>query len=149
MAAVPSTIGRPVLRPPVEGTGRLRLVGDEIGGATGMDRGARSRKKMARRRLGTVAAVCCLVGLWFGTGVLAQSPRAEPPPALRTAAGAVYVVRAGDTLESIAQSLVPRRDVPALVHSFAVELRGASFRPGTELRIPSAFASRSITQKSR
>ena len=105
---------------------------------------------MARRRLGTLAAVCGLVGLWFGTGALAAPPSAKTTPALSVVAGAVYVARAGDTLESVAQSLVPRRDVPSLVHYLAIELHGgASLRPGTVLRVPAVFAVRSITQQRR
>lgn len=138
MAAVPSTIGRPALRPPI-GSAALRLVGERevVGGQIAdVGRTARAQKTAARRRLGTLAAVCGLVGLWFGTGALAGSQTAAPKAVFGVAPGAVYVVRVGDTLQSIAQSLVPRREVPQLVHSLARELHGDSLRPGSVLRIP-------------
>ena len=138
MVAVPSTIGRPARRQTLAPRDRLQLVCvDEIvlEGAP-VQSTSRSPRALARRRLGTLAAVCGLVGLWLGTGALASTPGAAPLPLLRVAPGAVYVVRAGDTLESIAERLAPRREVPALVHAFADELHGGALRPGAVLRVP-------------
>jgi hypothetical protein len=138
MAAVPSTIGRPVLRPLVDENDRLRILADRDAGGRrrGGEPNAAARKTSARRRLGTVAAVCGLAGLWFGTGALAASPERATTTSPAVVAGVVYVVRPGDTLDSIAESLVARRDVPALVHSLARELHGDPLRPGTILRVP-------------
>lgn len=138
MAAVPSTVGRPALRPPTGAAARLRLVSDRKvlnGQILPIGRTAQ-QKAAARRRLGTLAAVCGLVGLWFGTGALAGSQTAAPKTAFGVAPGAVYVVRVGDTLQSIAERLVPRREIPQLVHSLAKELHGDPLRPGRVLRIP-------------
>lgn len=139
MAAVPSTIERPDRRRPTEATGRFRLVG--VGASSGAGiadprRIARARPTAARRRLGTLAAVCGLVGLWFGTGALTGAPSAAERPVLSVSPGRVYVVRAGDSLASIAKGIAPARDVPALVRLLARELHGGSLRPGTVLRIP-------------
>jgi LysM domain len=139
MAAVPSTIGRTALRQEVRPTDRLRLVRDAefaTGQIADTRRSAPIHQRAARRRLGTLAAVCGLVALWFGTGALAGTPGATPKPSLSIASGRVYVVRSGDTLESIAQSLVPRRDVSALMGSLARQLHGKVLRPGTVLRVP-------------
>jgi hypothetical protein len=147
MAAVP--IERSVRRPYAETRHRLRLVDAGIHGERAGSGRARSPQRAAtRRRLGTLAAVCGLVGLWFGTGALTTSSRPEITPTPRVASGEVYVVRAGDTLVSIAESLVPRRDVPALVRLLALELRGNFLRPGTVLRLPSGFAARSNSRPS-
>jgi hypothetical protein len=139
MAAMPSIVGRPALRENPRAIGRLRIVRDsgpraEV--AIDRRRAARPQQRAARRRLGTFAAVCGLVGLWFGTGALAGSPSATPKPSLTVASGRVYVVRAGDTLQSIALSLAARSEAPALVRSLAKELNGKSLRPGMVLRVP-------------
>jgi LysM repeat protein len=139
MAAVPSTIGCPADRKSIGSTERLRVVRDPVVAGEqipDVGRYARARKAAARRRLGTLCAVVGLVGLWFGTGALGGSQNVAPNTALSVAPGTVYVVRAGDTLQSIAENLVPRRDVLALVHSLAREVHGDSLRPGTVLRIP-------------
>jgi nucleoid-associated protein YgaU len=139
MAAMPSFVGRSAPRHSPTVADRLRLVDDPRARAestTGHSRASRPQQTAAaRRRLGTLAAVCALVALWFGTGALAGSPSAAQRPSLTVASGTVYVVRAGDTLESIAHSLANKSAVSALARTLAKELHGKPLRPGMVLRV--------------
>jgi hypothetical protein len=138
MAAVPSTIRPATYRPRIEAAGRrLRVATDEqpANAGHGPSRRALSDHSAARRRLSTFAAVLGLAGLWFGTGALASSG-APAKARLAVVPGAVYVVRAGDSVGSIARSLAPEREVPALVRSLREELHGNPLRPGMVLRVP-------------
>ena len=93
---------------------------------------------LARRLLAASATVATLVGLWFGTGVLATAQHAATPVtrAPHVAAGLVYVVKPGDTLWSIATSLLPRQDPTTVVAALRSELHGGTLRPGAVLRLP-------------
>lgn len=136
MAAVPNTIRPATYHPRIDpAEGRLRIVTDPDRAGRGDTPARRRERTAARRRLSTLAAVVGLVGLWFGTGALASG---GPPakPRLSVVSGTVYVVRAGDSLGSIARSVVPRREVPAVIRSLREELGGNQLRPGMVLRVP-------------
>ncbi len=94
-----------------------------------------SRTGVRRRRIalaGTVAAICAL-----GAGPLGRA--IAPAETARPVAEHRYVVRAGDTLWSIATRVAPQEDPRAVVDSIetANGVDGASLVPGQSLVVPS------------
>ncbi len=55
---------------------------------------------------------------------------------------AVWVVRPGDTLWSIAESLDPRGDVRPLVDRLSAEVHGGDIYPGETIALPAGAGSR-------
>jgi hypothetical protein len=59
-------------------------------------------------------------------------------PGGQLAGSEVYVVRPGDTVWSIAQSIAPNSDVRPLVDRISAQLRGTQLYPGERLRLPTS-----------
>lgn len=85
-----------------------------------------------RRRLVVVAAV---VGLLLGLASFGQAD-ATPTAEARSAAAVLIVVQPGDTLWTIADSLVDGTDLRPLVAELAEIAGGATLQPGQLLRVP-------------
>lgn len=92
-----------------------------------------SRTRVRRRRLALVLAGAALAGAWAGPVAEAVGSSGATP-----ATRAAYVVRAGDTLWSIAEGMVDGEDPRPLVDSIADanELDPGALIPGQVLVIP-------------
>jgi len=81
-----------------------------------------------------------LLGCWFGASALvgARPSHFDPPSGATAVTGGYrYVVRAGDTLWSIASAYEPNADPRPLVDALQAQLRGGVLEPGDVLRLPS------------
>ena len=109
------------------------------GCVSGRPAGRRSAATRRRRLvLGTVAAglLAALALPWSGTG---GRPLATPGPAQAgnaLAPHAVYVVRAGDTLWSIAERLDPTGDPRPVVAQLSAQLDSDTVVPGERVVLP-------------
>jgi nucleoid-associated protein YgaU len=100
-----------------------------------------ARAAALRRRhilLGVVAVVALLAlavpwGTRGGTGLASPDPTATGPA---LTAHATYVVRAGDTLWSIAEKLNPQADPRPAMNALARQVGGDTIRPGERLLLP-------------
>ena len=86
-----------------------------------------------RRRLVVVAVV---VGLLLGLASFGRQADATPTAEARSAAAVLIVVQPGDTLWTIADSLVDGTDLRPLVAELAEIAGGATLQPGQLLRVP-------------
>ena len=96
---------------------------------------AMGRTRVCRRRLGLVLIGALVVAIWAGPGASALGTKRAVPTA-----GERYVVRAGDTLWSIAEHRSPGEDPRSLVDAIA-EANGVdagSLVPGQTLVVPTA-----------
>jgi LysM repeat protein len=106
--------------------------------------GARSRRRAVpavfwRRRLMVLVMVGSVVlATLQGLDWLASASGTAGPvgPAIRAAAGTVYVVRPGDTLWSIGHRFDPAGDERPLVQELSQQLAGRPLQPGEALSIP-------------
>jgi nucleoid-associated protein YgaU len=161
MAAIPVGFGpRPVcprrsapylrLLPPLpaEAAGDPALVDQQAGPqqrvvirpAPARGAAARPRPAPVRRLLPGVVLAGALAGTWLGAGALTGSRPAPTAGAhvagASLARGQHYVVRAGDTLWTIALRLDPAGDPRPLVDELAAELPGGALQPGEVLTLP-------------
>lgn len=94
-----------------------------------------------------VAAVLIVAqSVWAGTGggplaatgaaASSPAPATSSAPAMSPAGAAVWVVRPGDTLWSIARSVQPHGDERGLVDRLDAELHGATLYPGEVVPLP-------------
>ena len=143
-------------RPPARGSGgpasaeaaprpALRAIGTAPVKAA--PRPALSPEVYRRRRMavaGLVAAILVLgwIGLQAAGGRIGSGPLAATgaPGGLRAAGAAVWVVRPGDTLWSIALAIHPGSDARPLVDRLAAELGGTVLYPGESIPLPPATA---------
>ena len=86
-----------------------------------------------RRRLAVVAVV---VGLVLGLASFGRQADATPTADARAAEAVLVVVQPGDTLWTIAESLVDGADPRPLVAELSEIAGGASIQPGQLLRVP-------------
>lgn len=101
-------------------------------------RSLRHRRRAGRPLVGLLS-LTVLVGTYFGAGLLAGAhslPEGKLPGAHAVAGGDAYVVRAGDTLWSIASQLDPSGDPRALVGELTSSLHGSAIRPGEHIVVP-------------
>jgi hypothetical protein len=93
---------------------------------------------------GVVAAILIFgwIGLQAASGRIGRGPLAATgaPGGLRPAGTAVWVVRPGDTLWSIALAIRPGSDVRPLVDRLAAELGSTVLHPGESIPLPPAAA---------
>ena len=102
-------------------------------------RRALCHKRRAGRSLIGLLSLTALVGTYFGAGLLASAhslPEGRLPGAHAVGGGYAYVVRAGDTLWSIASQLDPSGDPRALVGELTTSLHGSAIRPGEHIVVP-------------
>lgn len=95
-----------------------------------------SRTRVRRRGGVLLVGGAVVAALWSGTVANALDGSPDPvPPAAR---GRTYVVRAGDTLWSIALRIEPERDPRPVVDAIlaANGVRAGSLIPGQTLSIP-------------
>ena len=88
-----------------------------------------------------VAAQSTLAGTGGGPLTATGAAAAEVGP-MSPADTAVWVVRPGDTLWSIAEALDPRGDVRPLVDRLSSEVHGGDIYPGETIPLPSGVGSR-------
>lgn len=86
-----------------------------------------------RRRL---AAVAIVAGLVLGLASFGRQADATPTAEAQAADAVLVVVQPGDTLWTIAESLVEGADPRPLVAELSEIAGGASIQPGQLLRIP-------------
>lgn len=86
-----------------------------------------------RRRL---AAVAVVVGLLLGLASFGRQADATPTAEAEAAEAVLVVVQPGDTLWTIAQSLVDDADPRPLVAELTDLAGGATIQPGQLLRVP-------------
>lgn len=86
-----------------------------------------------RRRLAVVAVV---VGLLLGLASFGRQADATPSAEARSAAAVLIVVQPGDTLWTIADSLVDGTDLRPVVAELTEIAGGATLQPGQLLRVP-------------
>lgn len=86
-----------------------------------------------RRRLAVVAVV---LGLLLGLASFGRQADATPTADVRAAEAVLVVVQPGDTLWTIAESLVENTDPRPLVAQLSDIAGGATIQPGQLLRIP-------------
>lgn len=89
------------------------------------------------RRLAASAIGALVVGS-LGVGAQALATRTEAAPGMTPASSTAVVVRAGDTLWSIAHSVAPDRDPRDVVAALRARnhLSSAGLRPGERLAVP-------------
>jgi hypothetical protein len=89
------------------------------------------------RRLAASAIGALVVGS-LGVGGHALATRTDAPPGMTPASSTAVVVRAGDTLWSIAHSVAPNRDPRDVVAALRTRnhLSSAGLRPGQRLAVP-------------
>ncbi|MCU1492995.1 MAG: hypothetical protein JWO62_759 [Acidimicrobiaceae bacterium] len=147
--AIPPANPYATTRPRRETSGEvahLRLVGSASERALRPGASAPTRPAVAgaaRQRRGlriapALLTVGALAGIWFGTGALtgSKSHLVRPPGAQAVHGGYRYVVRAGDTVWSIASAMEPGADPRPLVDELDAELPGGVLRVGATLRLP-------------
>ncbi len=114
-------------------------------GGLGVRSGRRRPSPAVLRRRRTVAVAFSLLalgGVWFGLqaalGRIGGSPLATAgaPGGLQPAASRTWIVRPGDSLWSIAESVEPRSDVRPLVDQLAAEVGSSDLYPGERVAIP-------------
>lgn len=102
--------------------------------------GQAPRTAAARRRVAVAAvvAVALLVALALPWGGVGRHPVTSDPALARAASGhsAVYVVRPGDTLWSIATRVDPQGDPRPLVARLSAQVGGDTVVPGERLVLP-------------
>ena len=86
-----------------------------------------------RRRL---AAVAVVLGLALGLASFGRQAEATPSADVRGAEAVLVVVQPGDTLWTIAESLLDNTDPRPLVAELSEIAGGTSIQPGQLLRIP-------------
>jgi hypothetical protein len=115
------------------------------GGGLGVPSGRVRPSPLVLRRRRTVAVALSLLalgGVWFGLqaalGPIGGSPlaTADAPGGLQPAANRIWIVRPGDNLWSIAESVEPRSDVRPLVDRLATEVGSSDLYPGERVAIP-------------
>jgi Tfp pilus assembly protein FimV len=95
-----------------------------------------SRTRVRRRRLAVTLAAALVAGAWAGPLARALGDGREAVPAARS----TYLVRAGDTLWSIAERFAPGQDPRPLVDAIASAngVDAGGLAPGATLVIPPA-----------
>jgi hypothetical protein len=83
-------------------------------------------------------SVCSWIGLQAALGRIGGGPLATTgaPGGWQVASSRVWVVRPGDTLWSIAESVDPKGDVRPLVDRLASEVGTTALYPGEAISIP-------------
>lgn len=141
----PSTGRLAVYRPgaaPAPASAPRRTHTSQLGGSRRLDRAVYRRRRLlvAGILMLVIAAALVLTQLiqaGIGGGPLTTTGAAAGPGMIQ--AGATeYVVRSGDTLWSIAESIEPGRDPRPLVDQLAREVGGASLYPGQVIPVPAS-----------
>lgn len=109
--------------------------------AAGRPRNARLESRGLRRYLPGAATLVTVAGVWLGASMLASSGSvgAEHPGVSAGSAlyaGENYVVKPGDTLQSIAVRLEPGADSRPVVALLSLQLHGAPLKAGDHLTLP-------------
>lgn len=104
-----------------------------------------SRTVLLRRRIVAVGLLAIsLLCIWIGPqaalGRIGGGPLATTgaPGGPQPATARVWIVRPGDTLWSIAESVDPRGDVRPLVDRFDAQIGGTTLYPGETIVVPSS-----------
>lgn len=107
-------------------------------------RPARTSSRGLRRYLPGAATLVTIGAVWLGAGALAShggsaSPVAAVPATAASSllvAGQTYVVKAGDTLRSIALRLDPSADPASVIALLHEQLHGGQLEPGLHIALP-------------
>jgi Tfp pilus assembly protein FimV len=83
-----------------------------------------------------IAVAAVVAGVFVGAGQLTATRAGSTHDPTAAGPSHIYVVRPGDSLWSIAESVDPSGDPRPLVVELQSELRSSTLQPGERIRIP-------------